>query len=85
MFIALASTKMAFFIVVAHALSLLWQLSFHCNRKSEIWPLLHVTADILTTVLQNCSLSNPLPNKLFSPDLIGCHGNRKPKFEKKYS
>ena len=46
-------------------------------------------ADILTKVLQKCSLSSPLPNiwilsKLLN--LIGCHGNhRKDKFVKKYS
>ena len=45
-----------------------------------------VIADILTNVLQKCSLSSSLPNIafLFKPlNLIGCHGNWKVKFVKK--
>ena len=45
----------------------------------------YLTADILAKVLQKCSLSSPLPNiwtkKL---NLIGCNGNQKAKFAKKY-
>ena len=47
-----------------------------------------LTADILTKVLQKCSLGSPLPNLpiLSKPlNLIGCHDNRKAKFAKKYS
>ena len=45
----------------------------------------YVTADILVKVLQKCSLSSLLPNILFAfrlVNLIGCHGNWKPKIEK---
>ena len=56
--------------------------------KVEIGIHCCLTADILTKVLQRCSLSSPLRNigilsKLLN--LIGCHGNRKAKFAKKYS
>ena len=53
------------FIVVAHVVSLLWQLSFHrlIMGKVEIGIYFCVTADILTTVLQKCSWSGPLPTK----------------------
>ena len=47
----------------------------------------YLTADILTKVLQRCSLSSLLPNIwiLSKPlDLIGCHGYRKDKFAKNY-
>ena len=46
-----------------------------------------VTADILTKVLQKCSLSSPLPIIwiLSKPlNLIGCHDNRNTKFAKIY-
>ena len=42
----------------------------------------YLNADILTIVLQKCSLSSPLPNILFLSkplNLIGCPGNRKAK------
>ena len=42
----------------------------------------YLNADILTIVLQKCSLSSPLPNVLFLSkplNLIGCPGNRKAK------
>ena len=45
-------------------------------------------ADILTKVLQKCSLSCPLQNIhfLFQPlNVVSYHGNQKVKFEKKYS
>ena len=45
-------------------------------------------ANILTKVLQRCSLSSLLPNIwiLSKPlNLISCHGNQKDKFAKKYS
>ena len=51
------------FIVVAHVLSLPWQLiSFHRLQmgKVEIGIYFCVTADILTKVLQKCSWSSPL-------------------------
>ena len=47
-----------------------------------------INADILTKVLQNCSLSSPLPTRwiLSKPqNLIGFYGNSKVKFAKKYS
>ena len=40
----------------------------------------YLTVDILTKVLQKCSLSSRLPNVSFLSNplnLIGCHGNRK--------
>ena len=53
--------------------------------KIEIYRYCYITVDILTKVLQKCSLSSPLQNiwilsKLLN--LIGCHGNRKDKWEK---
>ena len=54
--------------------------------KSEIY--CYLTADILTKVLQKCSLSSPLPSIwILSKPLnwIGCHGNQKDTFVKKYS
>ena len=56
--------------------------------KVEIGIYCYLTTDILTKVLQKCSLSSPLPTiwilfKLLC--LIGCHGNRNAKFAKKYS
>ena len=64
MFIALASTKNIFFIAVAHALSLLWQLIMG-NVKIGLYS--YVAADIFTNVLQKCSLSSTLPNISFIP------------------
>ena len=58
------------------------------NGKSENRCYCYLTADILTKVLQKCSLSSPLRNiRILSKplNLIGCHGNRKAKFAKKYS
>ena len=46
----------------------------------------HLIADILTKVLEKCSLSSPLPNIRIlsrSLNLIGCHGNQKDTFAKK--
>ena len=57
------------------------------NGKSENGIHCYLTADILTKVLQKCSLSGPLPNSSFlsSPlNLICCHGNRKDKFPKMF-
>ena len=54
--------------------------------KSEIY--CYLTADILTKVLQKRFLSSPLPNIwILSKALnwIGCHGNQKDTFAKKYS
>ena len=56
--------------------------------KVKVGLYCYLIADILTKVLQRCSLSSPLPNiwnlsKLLN--LIGCHGNQKDKFAKKYS
>ena len=54
------------------------------KRKFGIY--CYLTADILTKVLQKCSLSSPLSNIsiLSRPmKLIGCYGNRKAKFAKK--
>ena len=49
---------------------------------------MYLTADILTIVLQKCSMSSPLPNIWILPkplNSIGCHGNRKAKFVNKFS
>ena len=46
----------------------------------------YLTVDMLTKVLQKCSLNSPLPNIciLFKlQNLIGCHGNRMAKFVEK--
>ena len=56
--------------------------------KVKVGVYCYLTADILTKVLQKCSLSSPLRNiRILSKplNLIGCHGNRKTKFAKKYS
>ena len=48
----------------------------------------YLIADILTKVLQKCSLNGPLPTVCIlckSLNLIGCHGIRNTKFAKKYS
>ena len=48
----------------------------------------YLIADILTKVLQKCSLSGPLPTIWIlskSLNLIGWHGNRNTKFSQKYS
>ena len=53
--------------------------------KSENWPYSNLTADILTKVLQHCSLSCPLPNISFlskTRNFICFHGSRKAKFAK---
>ena len=57
--------------------------------KVKVGLYVYLTADILTKVLQKCSLSSPLPNIctgiLSKPlNLIGCHGNQKAKFTKIY-
>ena len=55
--------------------------------KLEIGIYCYHTADILTKVLQKCSFSSPVPSiRILSKPLnmIGCHGNRKAKFVKKY-
>ena len=72
------------FIVVAHVLSLLWQLSFHrlIMEKVETDIYFCVTADIFTKVLLKCFWSSPLPTIWIlskSLILIGGHGNRKAK------
>ena len=53
--------------------------------KGKIHRYCYLIADILTRVLQKCSLSSPLLNLLFLSNplnLIGCHGNRNAKFPK---
>ena len=58
------------------------------NGKSENWPLLLCHCRYFDKGLKKCSCSNPLPNVSFlskSLNLIGCHVNRKAKFEKQYS
>ena len=55
-------------------------------EKVNIEMYCYLTADILTKVLQKCSLSIPLPNIYILStklNLIGCHGNQKDKFSKK--
>ena len=47
--------------------------------KVKIGHYCSITADILSRVLQKCSLSSPLPNILFLSkplNMIGCKGNR---------
>ena len=58
----LASTKILFFIVIAQALWLLWQLkvSILIMGNVEIDIYFCVTEDILTKLLQKCSWSSPL-------------------------
>ena len=86
MFITLSFTNMAFFFFYCRCscsfvvMATWFPLTY--NGENENRP----TAEILTNVLQKCSLSSPLPNISFlskSLNLIGCHGNRKLKFEKK--
>ena len=53
--------------------------------KAKIGLYCYLTADILTNVLQKCSLSSPLLNISFLSNplnLICCHGNQKAKFAK---
>ena len=91
MFIALASTQMAFLVDIALVLSLPWQLKISNDLKWEKWKIClycYLTADILTSVLQECSLSSPLPNiwnLSKTLNLIGWHGNRKAKCANKFS
>ena len=47
------------------------------SEKNNIY--YYLIADILTKVLQKCSLSGPLPNVSYFSNplnLIGCHGNQ---------
>ena len=88
MFITLASTKVMFFIAVAHVLSSLWNLKFPWTYMGKIRLGLYLCliTDTLTNVLQNSSLSCPLLNISFLSNplnFIGCHGNRKAKFAQK--
>ena len=56
--------------------------------KVEIGIYCFLIADILTKVLQKCSLSSPLRNILILTkplNLSGCHGNQNDKFAKIYS
>ena len=48
-------------------------------------PYCYLTADILTKVLQKCSLSSPIPNISFLSNplnLIGCHATEKLNLQK---
>ena len=56
MFITLTSIKSVFFIVVAHMLSLLWQLKscyILIMGKVKVGLYFYLTADILTKVFRN--------------------------------
>ena len=73
-------------------LSLLWQLFWKfpltIMEKVKVGLYCYLIADILIKILQRCSLSSPLPNIWILSillNLIGCHGNQKDKFAKKYS
>ena len=75
------------FIVVAHMLSLLWQLKVSIHvlimGNVEIGIYYCVTADIMTKVLLKCFWSSPLSTiRILSKSLIltGGYGNRKAKF-----
>ena len=62
--------------------------SFHwlIMRKMKIGIYCYLRSDILTKVLEKCSLSSPLLYISFLPiplNLTGCHGNRKTKFVEK--
>ena len=51
--------------------------------KMELGIYCYLIADILTKLLQKCSLTDPLPNILFllkTLNLIGYHDNQKAKF-----
>ena len=67
-------------MAVTLGLWLPWQLLMASNGEIEnlhLW--LYVTADILTNLLQKCSLSSLLPitrNFYKLHDLAGCHGNQ---------
>ena len=70
------------FIAVAHLHLSLWQLKVSRLIMGKVKVGLHfyLSADVLTKVLQKCSLSSPLPKPL---NLIGHHGNRNAKFVEK--
>ena len=55
--------------------------------KVKVGLYFYLIADILRKVFQKCFLSSPLPKiRILSKplNLIGCHGNQKDKFTKKY-
>ena len=81
MFITLASTKILFFYCRCSCAFIKFSLTY--NRKISLY--CYVTADILTTVLQKCFLSMSSTKQIILSKRLGCHGNRKAKFEKKYS
>ena len=57
-----------------------------CNGKRESRPLLLSHCIYFYRSFTEISLSSPLPTYKSKPlNLIGCHGNRKDKFAKKYS
>ena len=64
MFMTVASTKVAFLVDVALVLSLPWQIKLSFDLMGNVKTILYcyLTADIVTRVLQKCSLSRPLPN-----------------------
>ena len=73
------------FVAVIHVLSSIRQQSFHrlIMGKVKVGLNFDLSADILTKVLQKCSLNSPLPNIwiLSKPlNLIGCNGNGKAEF-----
>ena len=91
MFIALASTKLAFLLPFLKRFRCYgnFKVPFTYNGENENWPLLlcHCRYSDKNT-LQKCSLRSPLPNISFLSkplNLIGFHDNQKAKFEKKYS
>ena len=92
MLIALASKNYVFYCRCSCAFltTCMTTLSFHWLVMGSVKVGLYcfLIADILTKVLQRCSLRSPLSNIwiLSKPlNLIGCHDNRKDKFAKIYS
>ena len=84
----LASTKIVFFIAVAHVLSLLWQLKVSIDLGKVNIGLYCYHCRYFEKVLQRCSLSSRLPNiwnLSKALNVIGCHWIQKDKFAKKYS
>ena len=66
-----------------------WSLTYHGKKWKMAFTATCISLQMfLTKLLQKCSFRGPLPNIhfLLKPlNLIGYHGNQKPKYVKKYS